>query len=103
MFGGSVDQAERYLSLGYYISFSGIITFKNSGTLPDVAKIVPLERILVETDSPLVTPEPHRGQRNEPAFVEFMVRKIAEVRGLSVEEISQITEENAKKLFRLDF
>lgn len=98
-FSGSMELAKQYLDLGFYVSFSGIITFKKAGELRDVVKMVPLDRILVETDSPFLTPEPHRGKTNEPAFVKHVAERMAEVRGLSFEEICEITTQNAKRFF----
>lgn len=102
-FSGTLQQAEVYISLGMMISFSGVITFKNADVLREVAKNIPLASILVETDCPFLTPEPFRGQRNEPAYVKYAIKRIAAIRGVSVEEIEQATEQNAKKLFVLDF
>jgi TatD DNase family protein len=87
------------LDLGFYVSFSGIITFKKAHELREVVKQVPLDRILVETDAPFLTPEPHRGKTNEPAFVKHVAERMAEVRGLSFEEICDITTRNAKRFF----
>ncbi len=88
--------------LGFYISFSGVVTFKNSGDLRDTAEHLPVDRILIETDSPFLAPVPHRGRRNEPAYVVEVARQIAELRGLSVEEVGRATTENFKRAFRLD-
>lgn len=101
MFSGTWEQAEAYLALGYYISLSGVVTFKNAGAAPEVARRVPLERLLIETDSPYVAPEPHRGERNEPANVRFVAAKIAELRGVSIEEVERATKKNAQSLFLL--
>lgn len=98
-FSGTIAQAQKYVALGMMISFSGVITFKNAGELPEVAKTIPLENILAETDCPFLTPEPHRGKRNEPMYVKYVIQKIAELRGLSFEEIEQATEQTAKRLF----
>lgn len=100
-FSGNMAQAEQYLDLGLYISFSGVITFKNVGVLLDVARGVPLDKILVETDCPFLAPVPHRGQRNEPAYVRFVAEKLAELRGISREEIDRVTEANTRSLFKL--
>jgi len=99
-FSGSADQAARYIELGMYLSFSGVITFKNAGQVIEAAKAAPLDRILIETDCPFLTPDPHRGKRNEPAFVAFVARKLAEIRGLDKEEIGQLTHQNTERLFR---
>lgn len=97
---GDVDTARKFLALGYYISFTGIITFKNVafGVL-DAVKQVPLDRILVETDAPFLAPVPYRGKRNEPAFVFEVAKKIAEIKGLNLTEVDQVTSRNARALF----
>jgi len=95
------SMAQGAVELGFYVSFAGILTFKNAQSLRDIAAQVPLERILVETDSPFLAPVPHRGRRNEPAFVVEVARTIAELHGTSVEEIERITSENARRLFSL--
>lgn len=100
-FTGTKEEAEKYLDLGLYLGFNGIITF--SKQYDELIKYLPLEKILIETDAPYLTPEPHRGKRNEPAYVKFVVQKIAELREISVEEIAQKTTENTKKLFNLTF
>ncbi len=91
--------AEGGIALGGYVSFSGIMTFRNSADLRDIARNLPLDRLLVETDAPYLAPPPHRGKRNEPAFVAETAKVLAEVRGLSVEDLGQITTENAFRLF----
>ncbi|PWB81981.1 MAG: LuxR family transcriptional regulator [Methylocystaceae bacterium] len=91
--------AEAALELGLYISFSGVLTFKNSQELRDVARDIPSDRLLVETDAPFLAPVPHRGKRNEPAFVADTARTLAAVKGVSFEEISQATTANALALF----
>jgi TatD DNase family protein len=93
------EMAARCLDLGFYISFSGIVTFRNAELLRDVARRVPLERLLIETDSPYLAPVPHRGKPNQPAFVRHVAEKIAELRELSVEEVAKITTENFYRLF----
>lgn len=95
------DTAKAALDLGFYISFSGIITFKNAQDLREVAAKVPLDRILVETDSPYLTPVPYRGKPNSPAYTYYAVEKIAEIRGESVETIAKATTHNFQKLFSL--
>jgi TatD DNase family protein len=100
-FTGSYDAARAYLDLGFYISFTGIITFKNAEALRDVVRQVPLERMLVETDSPYLTPVPHRGKRNEPAFVRLVAETIAVVKGLTFEEVARVTTDNTRRLFRI--
>lgn len=98
-FSGNQEQAQRYLELGMYLSFSGVVTFKNAGITAEVARTMPLDRLLIETDCPFLAPEPFRGQRNEPAYVKYVAEKIAALRGVSVAEIEKITDENAKILF----
>lgn len=101
MFSGNIGQAHSYLELGYYISISGVVTFKNAGVTTEVAKSVPLDRLLIETDSPFVSPEPYRGQRNEPLYVERVAQRIAELRSMPLEDVESVTEMNARKLFKL--
>lgn len=98
-FSASQELAERMVAIGLYISFSGIVTFKKAEELRDVARILPEDRILVETDSPYLAPVPRRGKRNEPAFTAFTAARIAEVRGVSPSEIARTTTENFKRLF----
>ena len=100
-YSGSVEMAIEYIKLGFYISIAGPITFKNSRVAKEVAKAVPLDKLLIETDSPYLTPEPYRGKRNEPIYVRYVAGTIAEAKGLSFEEIAKATAENAKKLFRI--
>ena len=95
------EMAEQAMELGFYVSFSGIVTFKNAEELRDVARRVPLERMLIETDSPYLAPAPHRGKPNEPLYVRHVAERIAELRGLSVEEVARITGENFRTLFQL--
>ena len=98
-FTGNYEAARAYLDLGFYISFTGIITFKNAEALRDVVRKVPLDRMFVETDSPYLTPVPHRGKRNEPAYVRYVGETIASVKGLSLDEVARLTTENVRKLF----
>jgi len=100
-FTGNYEAARAYLDLGFYISFTGIITFKNAEALRDVVRRVPLERILVETDSPYLTPVPHRGKRNEPAYVRLVAATVANIKGVSLEEVSRVTTDNTRRLFRI--
>ena len=85
--------------MGFYISFSGIVTFKNAKTLKEVAQKVPLERLLVETDSPYLAPVPHRGKTNQPGFVLHVAEEISRLRGISVDEVCTATTENFQRLF----
>ena len=100
-FSGDVTQAGRVLAWGFHVSFCGNLTFKNS-RLPEVLKAVPLDRLLLETDSPFLAPVPHRGKRNEPAYVRLTARKIAEVKGVPLDEVLRRTTENAVRLFGLE-
>jgi TatD DNase family protein len=100
-FTGSRRLADEAIKLGFYISFSGVITFKSAASLRDTAKHLPIEKLLIETDSPFLAPVPHRGKRNEPAFVLETARCIAGLRNLSAEDVGRITSVNFKRLFRL--
>ena len=95
------NMARGAVKLGFYVSFAGILTFKNAHELRAIAAEVPLERILIETDSPFLAPVPYRGKRNEPAFVVEVARTIAELHGISLEEVERITSENTRRLFLL--
>jgi TatD DNase family protein len=88
------------LDLGFYISFSGILTFKNAADLREIASWVPLNRILIETDSPYLAPAPHRGKTNNPSYVPWVAKQIAELRGMTSEQIAEITSENFNHLFK---
>ena len=99
-FSSNLDTAKAFLNMGYYISFSGNLTFKNSH-LPEVAVEIPLNRVLVETDSPYLSPVPHRGKPNEPGRTRFVAEKLAEIHNIPFEEIAKHTTENAVELFRL--
>lgn len=94
--------AERAMELGFYISFSGIVTFKNAVELQAVAKMVPAERLLVETDAPYLAPVPHRGKSNQPAYVRHVAQFLADLRGVSFEAIAEQTTANFNRLFTLD-
>jgi TatD DNase family protein len=100
-FTGNYEAARAYLDLGFYLSFTGIITFKNAEPLRDVVRQIPLDTILVETDAPYLTPVPHRGKRNEPAYVRFVAETVANVRSITVEEVGRITSANAQNLFKI--
>ena len=100
-FGGPADHTERVLDLGFHMGIGGTYTFKNGG-VPDATSTVPLERIILETDAPYLTPAPHRGTRNEPSYVRLVAEKLAEVRGIPIDEVARVTTGNAKELFRLD-
>jgi TatD DNase family protein len=100
-FTGGVAEARKYLDLGHHLSFSGILTFKNAQPIRDAAAFAPLGRILVETDAPFLAPIPHRGKRNEPAFITETLRVLAETRGAAVADLEAATTENARRLFAL--
>lgn len=100
-FSGTEHFAQECLALGFYISFSGILTFKNAIELQRIAKLIPLDRILVETDSPYLSPVPMRGKKCEPAYVRHTALKLAEIHGLSFENLAAKTTENAKKVLQL--
>jgi TatD DNase family protein len=93
--------ARAALDLGFYISFSGILTFKNAGDIRDVARFVPMDRCLIETDSPYLAPAPHRGKTNSPAYVALVARQLAEIKGVDVSEIGRVTSANFDDLFSL--
>jgi TatD DNase family protein len=95
----TAEVARAGLDLGFYISFSGILTFKNAQDLRDVAAFVPLDRILIETDSPYLAPAPHRGKTNNPSYVPFVAKQIADIKGLSVEAVAEATSDNFDQLF----
>lgn len=98
-FSGSCEMAKILLDLGFYISIAGQVTFKNAPKVKEVAKMVPADRLFIETDSPYLTPEPHRGERNNSANVKFTCAKIAELKGISAEELAKVTLENGKKFY----
>lgn len=98
-FSGSCEMAKTVLSLGLYISIAGQVTFKNAPKVQEVAKMVPVDRLLIETDSPYLTPEPYRGKRNNSANVQFTCAKIAELKGMPQEELAKITLENGKRFY----
>ncbi|MEW6098471.1 MAG: TatD family hydrolase [Pseudomonadota bacterium] len=95
------EVADAALDLGFYISFSGILTFKNAAELREVARRVPLDRCLIETDSPYLAPVPHRGKVNDPSLVPLVARQLAELKGLAVEEVARATSANFERLFKL--
>ena len=98
----TAEVARAALDLGFHISFSGIVTFKNARELKEVARMVPLDRMLIETDAPYLAPVPHRGARNEPAYVPFVAAEIAALRGISVAEVAAATSGNFFRLFGID-
>ena len=99
-FSYSLEMAEEYVRMGYYIGIGGVVTFKNAKKLKEVAAKLPLEQILLETDCPYLSPEPERGKRNSSLNLLYVAREIAELRGISHEEVEAVTRENARRLFR---
>ncbi len=101
-FSGSRQEAEILLEMGFYLGFTGVITFPKAQELRDVVSITPIDRILSETDSPYLAPIPYRGKRNEPSYVVMVVEKLAEIKGVPVNEMARHVEENTSRLFRID-
>lgn len=99
-FGGSREEAEQIMNLGFYLGIGGVLTFKKSG-LDEVIRQVGLERVVLETDAPYLAPVPYRGKRNEPAYIPLIAQKLSEVMGVTMDEVAEITTNNAKKLFNL--
>ena len=100
-FSGSVEMALECLKLGYYIGVTGVVTFKNAKKIIDVVREVPLDKLLVETDAPFMAPVPNRGKRNQSNYIEYVIEKIAEIKGISSVEVSEKTIENTRKLFNI--
>ena len=100
-YSGSAEMARQLVDLGWYIGFTGVLTFKNARKAIETAESIPLERIVLETDCPYMAPEPFRGKRNHPGYLYRMAEKLAEIRSVSVEEICEITTENGKRLYRI--
>ena len=100
-YSGSAEMAKELIKRGWYIGFTGVLTFKNARKAVEVAASIPLDRIVLETDCPYMSPEPFRGKRNDPGKLYRMAEKLAEIRGLTVEEIHRITVENGKRLYRI--
>jgi TatD DNase family protein len=99
---GTPEETQWFLDLGFYISFSGVVTFKNATQIQESAKIVPHDRLLIETDCPFLAPVPRRGKRNEPAYVKHVAEYLAQLRNTPLEELAEITTVNAQRLFKLD-
>lgn len=95
----SKEMAMEFIQMGYYIGVGGVVTFKNAKKLKEVVEAVPLEKILLETDCPYMAPEPYRGKRNSSLYLPYVVEKIAELKGVTVEEVERVTEANARRLF----
>lgn len=98
-FSGSLEFAQQCIKKGYYIAIGGVVTFKNAKKVHEIAQKIPLKNLLLETDAPFLTPEPHRGERNEPAYVKFIAERIAQLRNIPVEKIADITSNNVRKVF----
>ena len=101
-FSGSYEMAKELIKRGWYIGFTGVVTFKNAHKAVEVAENIPLDRILIETDCPYMAPEPYRGRRNDPSLVPYVAKKIAQLRGISEEEVARATAQNAKRCFRIE-
>ena len=101
-YSGSVEMAKWLVDRGWYIGFTGVLTFKNARKAVEVAEAIPLERIVLETDCPFMAPEPYRGKRNHPGYLPKMAEKLAQIRGISMEEVIRATTENAKRLYRIE-
>ncbi|MBE6976865.1 MAG: TatD family deoxyribonuclease [Ruminococcaceae bacterium] len=100
-YSGSAEMAKQLVDLGWYIGFTGVLTFKNAKKAIETAQAIPLDRIVIETDCPYMSPEPYRGRRNDPSRVIFVADKLAEIRGISPEEARKATYENGKRLYRI--
>ena len=101
-YSGSAEMAKELIKRGWYIGFTGVLTFKNARKAVETAASIPLDRIVLETDCPFMAPEPHRGKRNDPGYLVHMAEKLAQLRDLPVEEVHRITFENGKRLYRID-
>ena len=101
-YSGSAEMAKQLVKLGWYIGFTGVLTFKNARKAVETAQAIPLDRIVIETDCPFMAPEPFRGKRNDPSLVYRVAEKLAELRGITPEEARRITFENGKRLYRID-
>ena len=99
-FSGTLKDAQRAVEMGFLIGIGGVVTYKKSA-LPDIVRVLPLESIVLETDSPYLAPVPHRGQRNESAYVSIVAQKVAEIKGISFDEVADATTDNARRLFKL--
>ena len=100
-FSYSAEIAKIYINLGFYLGIGGVITFKNGRKLAEVVYTTPINRLVLETDAPYLTPEPYRNDRNCSLYLKYVIEKIAEIKGISCKEVIDITEKNAKKLYRL--
>lgn len=100
-YSGSAEMAREYIKRGWYLSFSGVVTFSNAAKTHEAAKATPLERLLIETDAPYLAPVPMRGKMNHSGYIRYTAEKIAELHDVDIETVARITEENAKKLFAI--
>ena len=101
-YSGSAEMARQLVKMGWYIGFTGVLTFKNARKAVETAASIPLDRIVIETDCPFMAPEPFRGKRNDPGYLYRMAERLAEIRGITPEEAAAVTTENAKRLYRID-
>ncbi len=101
-YSGSAEMARQLVNMGWYIGFTGVLTFKNARKAVETAESIPLDRIVLETDCPFMSPEPYRGRRNDPGYLPFMAQKLAEIRNISLEEVVEVTTNNAKHLYQID-
>ena len=101
-YSGSLEMAKELIKRGWYIGFTGVLTFKNARKAVEVAASIPLDRLVLETDCPYMSPEPFRGKRNDPGKLYRMAEKLAEIRGISPEDVRRVTTENGKRLYRID-
>lgn len=99
-FSGSLDFAKECIKCGFFIAIGGVVTFKNAKKMKEVAKEIPLDYLLLETDAPYLTPEPFRGKENHPAYVKYVTQEIANLRGISFEQVEEVTNQNAKRIFK---
>ena len=102
-FSGDLAMAQEAIKMGFYVSIAGPVTFQNARRLRELVRQLPLERLLIETDCPYLTPHPHRGKRNEPAYVKLVAQEVAHIKGLTLEEVARVTSDNARALFALKF
>lgn len=100
-YSGDARMMHKFLDLGFYIGLGGPVTFKNAHSAHEVARAIPMDRLVIETDGPYLTPAPYRGRRNEPAYVSYVAKKIAELRGMGYEEVCKITTENGLKMYKM--
>ncbi|MBE5938157.1 MAG: TatD family deoxyribonuclease [Lachnospiraceae bacterium] len=101
-FSGSAQSAAEFVKMGYYIGIGGVVTFKNAKKLKEVAQEIPIENIVIETDCPYMAPEPYRGKRNDSSYLSYVVSKLAKIKGISEQEVTEITAENALRMYRMN-